>query len=172
MNPRLLVSAFVALLSACSNPLELDCTEMGCGDGLSVSLRSHDGSLAAGTYSLLVRVDDGALVRCEIVLADTSGAQYHTALCDETSVHFSLSPQTHCVTEEHDDAVSQSCTPIADRWDFSIGVSGTPRSLRFQLLHDESVLTFQSLVPEYSTFYPNGEECGGACRQASARYTF
>ena len=80
-------------------------------------------------------------------------------------------PELICTEYRTGDAVSQSCTPVPDRWYFAATLEGTPAELTVAVERDGVALLDEHRTLAYRDEYPNGPECDPVCRQASAALT-
>jgi hypothetical protein len=137
------------------------CTEIGCVDAWSLTLRQADGSPPTHAVELDI---DGERVVCPPVSLD---ARYAT--CAD-SVMIQLSDEVVC--EEHESPNgdrSQECTPTG-RFEEIVVVNGTPAEVVVALSDGDTVTDERTFEPEYETTQPNGPECGPICHQASDRW--
>lgn len=153
--------AAIAVASRCTTK---ECTEIGCSDAFSIVAATADKSWAAGEYALALSVD-GNEVSCAYTWPTTPPAN-GGALSVQCSpaVTLSVEPETECKETTHGDAVSQSCTPIPGQFTQRLTIQGTPARVDVVLRRDGAVLGERSFTPQYQTWYPNGEDCGPACR--------
>jgi len=121
------------------------CTLLGCIDGFSVTLRANDNELPLGTYDVWMEVDGATTTHCQIVASGPTPTQ------------------------------SGDCDLVA--WGYLEGKSkmgmisynnsqGEVSSLVITFIKDGALIAQRDLRPVYQLSYPNGERCGGACRQA------
>lgn len=170
-------SLVVACLLAASScvPLGKSCTEIGCIDGASVTIRSSDGNWPEGSYVLTLGVDE-ATHACAFKLPEhlpSSGGQ--AQLSCEPDLGYpgaSIDQDGECQEHRDEDSVSQSCTPIAGQYTLRVGVSGTPATLDLALTRDGSALVDETVNLMYTATRPNGEGCDPLCHQASTALTF
>jgi hypothetical protein len=163
-------------LSACDAdallPGSKGCTEIGCVDSLSVTVRPQEGSFPAGQHELFVATAEGGPARhCTIALPGTGSNGFATGTC-VGGVSLSVSPQVTCTTSSSGNAVSQSCLPIPGKFEEQIGITGTPARVR--IIQRTSTGTFidRELAVTYKDTRPNGAGCPPLCRQASEQWTF
>jgi hypothetical protein len=164
-----LLCGSASLLVEC---LTKECTAVGCADGASVTVRSADGSWADGQYSLTITVD-GRVHICDTALPQdlaTQPGQVTTLTCTPALSAVVL-PEVTCTETRNGDGVSQSCVPIAGRRFFTIDVPATPSQLEVVMQRDGTELLRETRTLKYEEVYPNGPECGPACRQAAVTLT-
>ena len=137
------------------------CTEIGCADGWSLTLREADGS--APTHVVELDIDGEHVVCPPVSLA----ARFAT--CSE-SVTLQLSDEVMCEekTSSNGDRM-QTCTPTG-RLEETVFVNGTPAEVVVALSDDGTVTDERTFEPDYETTQPNGPECGPICHQASDRW--
>jgi hypothetical protein len=144
---------------------------MGCADQASLELRPSSGEWIAGDYQLSVTVD-GTERRCAFnIPADLPEPKTGRSLC-EPALPLYIQPETTCTEHRERDSVSQSCTPIPDRYWASLTLYGTPSALLVVLERDGTRILGESLNIQYQNERPNGPGCEPLCRQASANLEF
>jgi hypothetical protein len=160
----------ITTLSSCG-VLESSCTEIGCGDGATLSLRTADGTWPDGSYTLTI-TRGGIAHACALTLpGDFPGRGSVAEVACDPPLDFpgaTLRQDSSCQETRTTDSISQSCTPLPDQYTLSVGVPGTPAELGVAVSRDESVLLERSVALSYVELRPNGEGCGPVCRQASA----
>jgi hypothetical protein len=143
---------------------------MGCLDSASLRLQSADNHWADGDYELTVTAGDTSTT-CSFSLPDDfpSTGSPQPLTCDASIGHdVPILSQVHTCTETRtDDAVSQSCTPVADEYSLEIRLPGTPDSVEIQLKRDGATLIDDTQVLTYKETRPNGPGCDPLCRQVS-----
>lgn len=164
---------FLAVFHGCE--LGQSCTEMGCGDGAGLTVRRADGMLAAGAYTLSFTVE-GTTHVCPFRMPEdlpASPGQGTSLQCDPALGVFGVSvlPEVTCTETRTADAVSQSCTPIPDRWYFSTALDGTPPEVTVVVERDGVELLNEQRTFAYHDEYPNGPDCSPVCRRSDAVLT-
>ena len=157
------------LLPALSSCETRQCTEIGCSDGASLTLKTTAGTLPDGTYTLSFSVD-GQPYTCSFTAPDglpREPGRIGAASCD-AGFRLNVLPELVCTEYRTGDAVSQSCTPVPDRWYFAATLEGTPAELTVAVERDGVALLDEHRTLAYRDEYPNGPECDPVCRQASA----
>jgi hypothetical protein len=138
------------------------CTEIGCADAWSLTLRKADGSAPAHVVELDI---DGERVVCPPVSLDA-----RFATCAD-SVMIQLADEVVC--EQHEssngDRSQAACTPTG-RFEEIVMVNGTPAEVVVALSEVGTVTGERTFEPDYETTQPNGPECGPICHQASDRW--
>lgn len=146
------------------------CTEMGCQDGVELTLRTADGTWPPGAYALTLVVE-GTSQSCALMLPGdlpTNGGSTQLACTpNQGSQGAALNSEVTCVEQRSADSVSQSCTPVPGHFTLSAHVAGAPPALDVILTRDGVQLLAQSLAPTYVRTTPNGEDCDPVCQQAS-----
>jgi len=137
-----------------------DCTEIGCSDVWSLTLRNADG--APPTYGVVLDID-GTNVVCPAVSLDM-----RYATCAD-SVSIQLDDEVVCTERETEDGKSQSCNPTG-RFETRVIVQGTPAEVVATLSDGGTVTDERTFTPRYVETQPNGPECPPFCREASDRW--
>ncbi len=167
------LAPWLLVLCSCDALEPESCTLIGCSDGLSLRAKTASGGLTDGTYSIALRLD-GTAIQCTLDASDlsTRSAQtYLTAECDDRTSSVTLSAPTECTEHRSEEAVGQSCQPIAGKWQLDIGVQGIPASVQLEIARDGVTVLEQTLAPTYLDTRPNGPKCEPLCRQASEELT-
>lgn len=142
------------------------CTEIGCGDGVSMQLRL-DERTAMTTTSVLLSMD-GVSSRCELE---------HPADLDQfipcgEGVEASLQRTVVCesTTAPNGDE-SESCRPDGG---FALGLTvfGTPQLVAMELTPAGGEARSFTVQPRYETTRPNGPDCDPVCRRADIELSF
>ncbi|WP_437534449.1 hypothetical protein WME79_09845 [Sorangium sp. So ce726] len=159
------LAAGFAVAAATTGCLTKECTAVGCNDGFSITAATADKSWTAGEYTLELTVDGNA-VSCAYSWTNTPdvGGSGVFVQCSPT-VRVSINAVTICTETRHGDAVSQSCIPAPGQFTQLLAIDGTPARVDVVVRRDGALLGEQSFTPAYRTSYPNGEDCGPACRQ-------
>jgi hypothetical protein len=169
---RLGTAVLAVLMTAAPGCVTRECTAIGCTDQLGVELRTATGAWADGVYELTVRTDDQLAGSCTLripeQLPDPPG-QVVSMPCGN-GVRFELSHQSQCEMGCDGNACWQKCTPIPGKFQSRLATPGTPARFELTLLRDGETILAQNVEPAYREVYPNGPECGGACRQARLEY--
>jgi hypothetical protein len=165
----------VGVIAACAGVAAAGCTTkactlIGCTDGFSASVRRADGSFPAGMHRIEVTAD-GVTLMCTFTFAETSpGIGQVFAQCP-AGLGVMVSNALKCTEIRTDTSVSQRCDPIPGQFVETISLPGTPAQVHaWQYVGDAAILD-AAAAPSYADYFPNGPECGGACRQASASWT-
>jgi hypothetical protein len=159
------------LLSACVEAHS--CTEIGCADAAGVTIKTESGEWAPGVYTLDIAFD-GAAHECSFTMPDDLPevvGQLGELDCD-TDLNAYFTPRYTCMEFiDSNGARHQTCTPLERQFDLEVSTYGTPAALTVALELDGSVLVDEAHDLAYQTYYPNGPECGPACRQANVVLT-
>ena len=170
LGPLVLATLTIAV-AGCIETRE--CTGIACMDQLGVELRTATGAWIDGVYELTVRTDDQHAGTCTLRLPeqvpDPPGKVYGTP-CGN-GVRFDFSSESQCEMGCSGGTCWQKCTPIPGKFRSRLAVTGTPTTLELTLVRDGETILAQKVEPAYVEVYPNGPECGGACRQATLEYT-
>jgi hypothetical protein len=153
--------ALLALAAAFGCDVGESCTEIGCMDGWSLTVREADGSVPAHTVELDI---DGAHIACPAVSLDA-----RFATCADL-VTIQLVDEVVCEerTSSNGDR-SQVCTPTG-RFEQMVSVNATPTEVVVMLREGDTVTDERSFEPRYETTQPNGPDCGPTCHQASDQW--
>jgi hypothetical protein len=165
----MLLACGLAAMGACTSTKM--CTLIGCSDGFSANVRRADGSFPSGAHRVEVVVD-GARTTCAFTfpLGTATGGGVSQPACP-SPLTVAVWPLTACSDMSGDGAVSRRCDPIADRYQETIGVSGTPGQVHAWQYVDDAAILDAAAAPIYQDVTPNGPECGPVCRQASVAWT-
>jgi hypothetical protein len=132
------------------------CTTAGCGPSTEVRLTPESGVLANGTY--LVTVDlDGDEIACSFTLPDDlpeSGEAGYAECAGDSEILAVLQPNAG-----------------ANNVVVELYIDAAPQQLGLAVTRDNRSLLSRQLQPTYTTFYPNGPECGPGCPQADLNLT-
>jgi hypothetical protein len=167
------VFALAALTTASIGCVTHECTLRGCTDGLGIEFRTPTGAWTNGVYELAVHIDGQLAGSCTLrvpeQLPDPPGKVFPMP-CG-TNIEFNISSQSACENGCDGNACWQKCTPIPGKYESRLAVRGTPARIGLALVRDGETILAEDVEPAYAEVYPNGPECGGACRQATLEYT-
>lgn len=152
------VVALVAAVAGCERSHA--CTEIGCLDQASITVRRVDGALPAVGVSLDV---DGRMVECAAPRAGGSAA------CD-TDVTISARERVSCTEESDGQRRTLTCVPTGT-FEQVVSVRGTPASIRAVVRNAGEVVDERTFAPQYRPVQPNGPDCEPVCRQWSEEWT-
>ena len=161
------MAAFGWWATGCSG----SCTDVGCVDGFTVTVNVETDAVAAGMHTLDVTVD-GTVMTCTfaIPLANVSPTGVTSVPCSGDLL-VEVYPAMTCTTTQTATGSANTCKPIAGELTETIGLPGTPRTVRVQQMVDGNVILDQTLTPAYAAYAPNGTSCGPTCHQATAELT-
>ena len=147
------------------------CTDIGCGDSLSLNFNTADGSWPDGEYRLELDFA-GDEQRCSFKLPESLPAQRGSVgqVC-ESNLRGSIFAKTVCMETRTKDAVSQSCTPLPDQWTLTLHRDGTPKTVSIRVTRDDQEVASVSQTVNYRDNRPNGPDCEPLCRQAQIELT-
>jgi len=157
------------VLGSCAE--EHACTEVGCSDQASFTLRPAGSHWDDGAYALEVTFDD-ARYSCAFAVPDalpTAGSWQPLDCTPALEVY--LTPEVECEEHKNGDTVSQVCTPIPGQYYLQGSIQGTPATLEVALQRDSATLLDETRTLAYQATQPNGPECEPTCRQASSDFT-
>jgi hypothetical protein len=159
MTRGLLTVVVVHILCGCVDDLVSQklCTERGCGDSASVTVRREGGTIPPLAVVLDV---DGRRVTCPAPIP--GGRQ----ICDDSRVSVTHYEQADCTETLTMSGPSESCKGNG-RFAQRISLVGTPKRL-VVTLSSESLATMERIFePTYKALRPNGEGCEPLCQQWS-----
>lgn len=145
------------------------CSLAACFDSFTASVKRTDGSFPVGTHRIEI-LADGVMQTCTFAFAESSpGIGSMTPVCPGLNV--TVRNAETCTEAHTGTSVSYRCDPIPGQFVETITLGGTPAQVHaWQYVDDVAVLDAAG-APSYADYFPNGPECGGACRQASASWT-
>jgi hypothetical protein len=143
------------------------CTEIGCADGLAITLRTQDNTWSAGRYAFEFTFDS-ELHKCAIDLpGGLPASPGATAMLPcEPQLDALFSPHSVCPELRPSDRTSPACMLIRDQWIVQASKSGTPDSLRVRVTRDAESVLDASERPKYETSRPNGPDCEPECENS------
>jgi hypothetical protein len=140
------------------------CTDRACADQLLITARPSDGIFPAGKHQLFITTGEGGpALYCEVeigAVATPAGTDLQGRCSNGASLV--ISPQFTCSTTTDDRGPSESCVPIAGRFEERIFVPGMPARVRIvqRLTGDPAAGLFdRELAPSYREVRPNGPIC-------------
>ena len=155
------VAVVVALLGSCSD--EKACTDIGCDNRATVTVRSPDGHWEDGTYALDVAFGD-AHSACTFTMPNPLPPGYSLQPLDCTpALEAYVMAEVQCEEHTNGDNVSQVCTPIPDEYYLLAASEGTPETVGVTLQRGGDTLLDETQTISYQTSHPNGPECGPTC---------
>ncbi len=169
----LVAGACALLQGAACNVLEShSCTEIGCANGVGLSILPAGGSWPAGAYQLDLGLDDLAGT-CDFSVPEDlpAGGSATSFTCIE-GVTIMLQQVFVCRSISEGGAVSQSCEPVADQYELTLSAFGEPTTLTLVLSRDAEELLSENRALTYTESRPNGPDCEPLCRQAQLELTF
>ena len=154
-------SALLAATAGCiATPFGKSCTEIGCGDGLSVSIAVEGDGVSSGITTINVMVE-GAASSCQVSVDQLNQPVDCGSQLSVTLLHtFTCESRTSSSGDE-----SESCQPDGG-FELQLSSFGTPAEVSFELVDDAGTATRFDLQPTYEKFFPNGKECDPSCDQA------
>lgn len=90
-----------------------------------------------------------------------------TSLSCGTTIRFGISPEVDCQMGCNGSACWQNCAPISGQFVAHLTIDGAPARVDLTLSRDGAAILIETAEPAYKDVYPDGPECGDACRQAS-----
>ena len=166
--------ALAVLMTAAASCVEThECTAIGCADQLGVELRTATGAWTDGVYELTIRVDDQVAGSCTLRIPEQlpdPPSKVFGMPCGN-GVRFDFISESKCEMGCDGTACWQKCTPIPGKYQSRLAVTGTPARFELTLVRDGETILAPKVEPAYRAVYPNGPECGDACRQATLEYT-
>jgi hypothetical protein len=143
------------------------CTEIGCGDGVHITLHTPEDQWPAGAYAIDFTVD-GQEHACELSIPADLPTEAHgyVELGCQPAFDASLTAKTVCTEQRTNDAISQSCQPVAGAWILEASFYGVSEALRVEVRRDDETLLDETMQLEYTASRPNGPDCEPVCEQA------
>ena len=143
------------------------CTEIGCGDGVSLELAFADHLWPDGAYEIEVALDDVEHV-CTFSWPEAAPERgsVRSVGCEPSTLGASISQETDCTGTDQGN-VSLPCRPLVGLYGLHLAAPGTPKRLQLRATRDGELLTEQALDLVYSVDQPNGPDCGPVCRESS-----
>jgi hypothetical protein len=163
---RFPVSAVVSLLlgAAACDDLAHECTLIGCADGVMFDILPEDGQWQAGSYALAVTLDDTEYA-CDFQLPEDLPARGSTSSIECGRLTVTIAQRVTCTETSTGDSVSHACTPLPEQYDLLLSTYDTPSESTLILARDGEELLSDARELDYEVTFPNGEDCGGGCRQ-------
>jgi hypothetical protein len=150
--------------------VDRSCTEMGCSDGAWVTL-APEGALATGAYEMTIVTPEQTHVCDFKIPEDLPPRGSITSITCQPTLDLGLQQKAECTETRTGDSVSQSCTPIPDRYTLTLNLPGTPQSVSIEVLRDGAELLDVTRSLSYVSARPNGPGCEPVCRQANIDLT-
>ena len=155
------------LLNGAACEVGHSCTDIGCGDGVSIVVSPESNVWQEGSYTVELELD-GSRRSCNFSIpADLPPTGSVTSL--ECGL---LEQLAECTSVRQGDAVSQSCSPIPNQHRLVLDAQGQPASVTVTLKRDDAVLLSHEDEFRYVETRPNGPDCGPVCRNATVQATF
>jgi len=161
------------LLAACEGgPFGRACTEIGCVDGVDLTLLAPGNTWPPGRYHFQIGFA-GTRHDCLATLPEDlpQSPNELKALRCEPVLEGSFRAKVTCREQRTADAVSESCTPVAGQWLLHVSAQGIPESLQLRIERDDRVLLERTQKLDYEQSRPNGPGCEPLCRQSDVVVT-
>lgn len=156
-----------AVMGGCSSQV---CTARGCVASFTATVKRSDGSFPAGMHRIEI-LADGVTQMCTFPFAETSPGVGRADVFCLPGLTVNVSNAQACTETRNGNSVSLSCVPITGQFVETITLMGTPGQVHVWQYVDDAAILDAAVAPSYADYFPNGPECGGACRQASASWT-
>lgn len=140
------------------------CTLIGCADGVMFDILPEDGHWQEGTYALSVVLDSTEFT-CEFELPADLPADGRDSSIECGNLTVSIAQRVTCTETRNGNDVSLSCTRVPDQYDLLLSSYDTPAQSTLTLSRDGEELLSDDRTLDYDETFPNGEECGGGCKQ-------
>ena len=128
-------------LNACE--VEQNCTLMGCTDSFTLMLESSSGPLVAANYGFQITFDGTLVDDCVVLISDDAECGGGTCIVQNT-----------CALVDAVDLEMTALQLSTLMWE-----GGVPESVGVSLSRDGEGILERTLTPNYTEFFPNGEEC-------------
>jgi len=148
-----------------------ECTLIGCQDQFSAIVSRADGSFPSGVHRVEI-LADGVSLTCSFTypLGTSSSGAAVPPTCP-AGLTVSVEQRQLCTQMNETGGVASTCQPIPGQFFETIQLAGTPAQVHaWQYVDDVAVLD-AAIAPAYEDNFPNGRQCGAACRQASVAWT-
>lgn len=136
--------AALLMLTGCPADTGLDCTEIGCVSGTTLTLTAAGGALALGDYEVRLTSDEGAAESCTFSVIDACAGGDRCVDADEACNAW------YTVGSGSSDSVMITYGELTGELAVEVWLDG-------ELAVDETA------DPETVTSTPNGEECPPVC---------
>jgi hypothetical protein len=168
---RLVVFALMLSLYGCDE-LSHSCTDIGCNDGASITLRTDDWRWREGVHEIDFTFG-GQTRMCSLRVPEDIPEERGRSVDLLCSMGFSalLIPRTRCMEVRTADAISQSCEEVPGQSYVSAGLQGVVASLRVEVRRDGATIFDRTVSPEYRQERPNGPDCEPICQLAEVELT-
>lgn len=148
----LAIATVMALSCGCQRD-DVDCTAVACPDGSTVDVRFGE----SRTEFLAVAVTvDGTTIRC------TAPTLMHSGGCSSADVEVTPETQYTCTS----DATNEDSCEIDGPYAQTIFIKGHAKQFSIELTSLQGKSWNRTFQPNYEERFPNGPECGAACRNA------
>jgi len=141
------------------------CTEIGCSDQLSGTIKTADGTWPEGTYTSVITTEKGSYT-CTLDVPADLGEIGQASCVPEGGWSMWVEQDSDCTEEVDEDSATSHCTPIPDHYTVHFAIDDTPGAVTVQIERDGVVLGDEDFSPEYEKSQPNGKGCPPVCRQA------
>ena len=162
-----LVSA-AAIGAGCSSQT---CGTRACIASFTATVTRDDGSFPSGMHRVEI-LSDLTTLMCTFTFPEgtlLAGGALPPQCPDGLTV--TVGNEQTCVEVRTGDSVGLRCDPIPGQFVETITLFGTPGQVHAWQYADDVAILDTAAAPSYADTFPNGPECGGACRQASATWT-
>lgn len=146
---------------------EMNCTALGCPNGVQVTITTESGAWADGDYTLKLDAD-GSATDCVFSLPEDlpSEGNSQADLDCGAGLTAAIAQVVNCTTFSDGNVVGQSCEPVPDQFYVQVFITSQPESLSVELSRGEEVVLTDTQDPSYEEREINGPGCG-VCRQAT-----
>jgi hypothetical protein len=163
-----MIAAWAAAGAGCFS--EKVCPTLGCFDNFTATVKRADGSFPTGMHRIEM-LADGATLMCAFSFAEESPGIGRAAPTCPSGLMVTVGNDQTCTETRTGNAVSLRCDPIPGQFVERITLPGTPAQVHVWQYVDDAAVLDAAGAPSYAEVFPNGPECGGACRQASESWT-
>jgi hypothetical protein len=164
-----LVLVLFASLGACGDSSAeepLNCTLIGCNDGVHVVVRAARDAWPAGDYFVEVSAGKDSHT-CTATLPNPSQSIFEntTLRCERNSSFGFFSRSQSCDGELDGGTDGDTCGTL------ELELPGTPPSVRVRIDRNGENILDKSLQPKYRESQPNGRGCAPICERSSTELT-
>ena len=162
----MIAAGAACFVAGCSSKV---CSTRGCYDTFTATVKRADGTFPIGNHRIEI-LADGVTQMCAFTFAESSPGVGAASPSCPSGITVMVGNEQTCTETRTANAVSIHCDPIAGRFVETITLMGIPAQVHAWQYVDDVAILDAAGAPSYAEVFPNGPECGGACRQASASW--
>jgi hypothetical protein len=148
------------------------CTTIGCSDSLNVTITPKGGEFPAGTHEVVITAEGSPVRTCTFTFPFAGPIE--SGVCSGGGpIFLTVAPLQTCTTSNNGSTASQSCVPVAGKFEERLSVPGLPSKVRITQRTLQGGGYFdREATPTYQDAFPNGKACGAVCKQAGVSWDF